>query len=172
VNALHRFRFRRDRRGVTLLEVLAVLAIFAILVAMAAPALNGFISRAKRRAVLDGLATDIYYARMMAVRQGRPVRIEFASTGTTGCGASSGYVSFGGYQIVASEAGGDRALKTVDFSADEKTLCVETNNVANAFGFNSRGILAPISQRTIHALSGGRADSLRISLAGRVLRSY
>jgi Tfp pilus assembly protein FimT len=155
-----------------LLEVLAVLAIFAILVAMAAPALNGFIARTKRRAVLDGLRMDVQYARMMAVRQGRPATLAFDEGVTTGCTPPAGYASYSGYRVVLTGAGPERTLKRVDLSADARGVCLQMNNVGTPFTFNSRGMLTPMSQRTVRVESGGRADALTVNLTGRVLPSY
>lgn len=172
MNAFCRFRFRRDRRGVTLLEVLAVLAIFAILIAMAAPALNGFIARTKRRAVLDGLRMDVQYARMMAVRQGQPSRLVFEATSSSPCTPPTGYAPYEGYRVVVGTAGGERTLKTVDLSSVARGVCLQMNNVGMPFAFNSRGMLTPFSQRTVRVESGGGADALRVNMAGRVLPSY
>lgn len=166
---------RRRARGFTLIEVLTVLALLGILTAMAAPSLVGFVQQSKRRAALDRVATDIAYAKLLAVRTGRRVELRFTGGGPAGCGLPSGFASFSGYRLVVRQEP-ERLVRQVDLAGEVGALCLMSNNVlagqVQPLAFTSRGLAAGVSPRRIRAVTGERADSLRISTIGRVLPSY
>ena len=66
-----------SRSGYTLIELLIVLAIIALLVTAAVPSMTAYMERNRARSALDRITNDIAYARVMAVRSGSRVTIDF-----------------------------------------------------------------------------------------------
>lgn len=63
--------------GVTLIELLTILAIVAVITAGAVPSLGTMIERARLRAVVERLRTDVTLARAEALRRNRTVVLSF-----------------------------------------------------------------------------------------------
>lgn len=171
----------RDRRtdlpapppgGYTLVEVLTTLVVLGILAMLVAPSLGGMTARVKRRAALDRVAGDIAYAKMLAVRSGRPVELRALAAQGAACPAAGGYTPMAGYSLVMIGANAERSVKRVEFAADARGVCVSTSNAGNVLRFNSRGLPSTLASRQFRATSAGRTDSLAVSQAGRVLRWY
>lgn len=175
MNALRGTRFRVSRRGFTLIELVAVLVVLGILASIAVPSLNAWIARTKRQAVLDRIATDVAYAKMLAVRNGRPVEIRFAAHTFPGCELPSDFAGFRGYAVWMM-TNPQREAKQVDLLDEVRGVCLTTNRLTagahNPIVFNSRGLpRAADSPRTIRVLAGGREDAISVNAIGRVLRS-
>lgn len=141
--------------GFTLIELCLVLALFAILAGAAVPSLTGMMSRVRIQGVLGGLSSDLYLARSLAARQNRPLSVRFLPS--DGCADA--------YEIVADDGA---VLRRVTTAASTTGVCLGSN-VARAMHVNSRGMLVG-SPRTIRARSGSSADSVTVSIAGRVYR--
>jgi prepilin-type N-terminal cleavage/methylation domain-containing protein len=168
-------RFRRRAGGFTLIELLSVLVVLGILASIAAPAMNAWIARSKRQAVLDRISTDVAYAKMLATRSGRPVELRFTGHTFPGCELTNGFGGFRGYAVwMLTDP--QREAKRVDLLDDVRGVCLAANNFQGGalapLGFNSRGLPSSgVSPRTIRVRTGTRADSIRINAIGRVLRS-
>jgi type IV fimbrial biogenesis protein FimT len=141
--------------GFTLIELSLVLVLFALLAGMAVPSLSGTLSRARVDAVLSRLSADIFLARSLAARDSRRLLIRFEPA--TGCAAA--------YQIV-SDAGEVLRRTTVD--GDGGGVCL-SSNVSTPMRVNARGLLIG-SPRTLRVVAGAVADSVTVSIVGRLLR--
>lgn len=144
-----------DPSGYTLTELILLLALFALLSALAVPSFSNVLARDRTRAILDRLSGDLYLARSVAVRRAQPITIRFDPP--TGCAAR--------YELV--DVGGE-VLRRVTTDPGDTGVCLESN-VDRAMRVNARGLLVG-SPRTIRASRGEVADSVTISMVGRVYR--
>ncbi|HYJ78603.1 MAG TPA: GspH/FimT family pseudopilin [Longimicrobiaceae bacterium] len=155
------------RSGFTLVEVLAVLAIMGIAAAMAAPSLGAYVRRQRVRGALDLLAGDVQYARMLAVRNGRPAVLRWERAPECAWAGLRG-----GYRYSVGLRGAPPgAAKRATIRPAGGPVCVHMNG-GDSLVFNSRGLLVSFSNRTVWAKEGRVQDSLTISVMGRVLRRY
>lgn len=141
--------------GSTLVELLAALTLLAILAGLAAPALGAELRRARIRTTLDRLTADIYRARAIAVVRGARLTLSFEPP--QGCATA--------YRLARRDDGAVLA----EVRIPQRTGPCLTSNAPQAMSFDTRGMLVG-SPRTIRARIGDQADSLTISIAGRVYR--
>jgi type IV fimbrial biogenesis protein FimT len=147
------------RRGFTLIELLTVLTLAGILAGLLAPSISTFLQRLRMRGVLDRFTTDLYHARMLATRSGERIHLRMEPGGGA-CMQS--------YEIRYAATG--EVLRRVDLTDAASTICLTVSGSAT-LSINSRGM--PVgAARTIRVNSGVHADSLRISIIGRVNRLY
>ncbi|MGL6039618.1 MAG: GspH/FimT family pseudopilin [Deefgea sp.] len=66
--------------GFTLIELMITIAILGIALAIAVPDLMRFVNQSRVKGVAENLAQDLVFARTEAVRLGKPVRLNVAST--------------------------------------------------------------------------------------------
>jgi type II secretion system protein H len=157
------------KAGFTLIELLMVVALVGILAAVVSPALGGVVARAQTSGALNRLTTDLAYARMLAVRGGRSVEVLLVDGGS--CGRPrAGRVLADGYRMTVAESP-PRLLRAVRLNGDAAGVCLESNNDRDIV-FNSRGLLVPFENRTVWARRSRTADSLTISVLGRVARRF
>ncbi len=158
----------RDVRGYTLLELLATLTILGVLASLAAPALGGIVDRVRARAALDRVESDVYWARIQAIRGGRNVTVRFQPD--PGCPATHpNSAAYRSYTILVADAAGPRQLRSVEIPTDRGRVCFEMNRSAELV-FTSRGMLHAGQNRTLWATRGSTTVSLRVSRLGRILR--
>lgn len=143
--------------GYSLIELIVALVLVGIVASTAVPSLASYLQRRRVQTALDRVTADLYFARAAAARLGAPVRVRF--TPIRGCAET--------YQVRT--AGGD-VLRTVRLDLEAPGVCVRSN-VRRDLIIDSRGMLVG-SQRKLRATSGSEADSLSISLVGRVYRWY
>ncbi len=157
------------KAGFTLVELLVVVLLVGVLASLAAPSLGGMVARAQTTGALNRLTTDLAYARMLAVRGGRQVQVLFVDEGSCGL-PRAGRVLADGYRMMV---GGPtpRLLRAVRLNGDAAGVCLESNNDRDIV-FNSRGLLVPFENRTVWARRARTADSLTISVLGRVARRF
>jgi prepilin-type N-terminal cleavage/methylation domain-containing protein len=144
------------RAGFTLIELLTALVIVGVLTSLAAPRFSAQLHRLRVRAALDELAAVIVRARGLAVRRGTRIVVRFRPS--HGCARA---------YVIAEPASGE-VLDSVVLPDPGRNVCVRSNNRRH-LAINSRGVLIG-SPRTIRARAGTQADSLTISIAGRVYR--
>lgn len=155
-------------RGITLIEILVVLVLILILISLASPSLSGMVDRARTRAALDRITTDLFHARMLAVREGERVVLRFEEDpscphGGSGTGTRS-------YRMFV-RGSRPREVKAVDLRTEAAGVCVSTNQ-SDSVSFNSRGLLTGFNNRKIRASRGRAADSMAVSVVGRAYRFY
>lgn len=152
------------RAGFTLVELITAIGILGILVGIAAPSFDGILFRLRSRAILDRVAGDLYHARMLAVRDGRRTAIRFyRRPDRRECHASQ-------YTIVV-RGPPERIVKRVELETPGDALCLQFGR-ADSVVFNSRGLPASINNRKMYVRRGDDADSLTLSMLGRVIRWY
>lgn len=157
-----------DRRGFTLVELLTVVVLVGLLAALVAPSFGGALARVRTRAALDRFAADLYHARVLAVRSGRPVVVRFAASARCPPSAPNRYAA-DRYVVVLRDTP-SREVKRV--ALGEGGICLEATQ-SDSVRFDSRGLLRGLGNRTVFARRGAELrDSLTISRAGRVLRRY
>ena len=161
VNTMSHRSFRRNERGVTLLEAVVVMTIVGILAAIAIPAFT-YVSNANRIAAeVNGLLGDMQFARAEAVKEGQTVTVCVSTNGTS-CSANNtnwqnGWIVFsdvnGNQQV---DNGTDTVLRVQSVFTSSDTF-VANNNVA-AVTFNREGF----------ATGGGIANGAMIALHAKV----
>lgn len=146
---------RAHPAGATLVELLFVLLILGVLLSLAVPSFRAQIQRQRVRAVLDRVTSDLFYARAVAARNQVSVSIRLNPAGA--CVEA--------YEV-RTEAG--RVVRVVRVAEEYPGVCL-TTNAPRELTVNARGLLIG-SPRKLRATSGTQADSLSISIVGRVLR--
>jgi len=127
---------RQQPSGLTLIEMMIVIALMGILLALAAPNIGLFTSGYKLRGAAREAATDLQYARLLAIKENRDFRVTFDSNS---------------YQVVRVSDG--KVVKTRSFSTDYSDI-----NLTNVFiTFDSRGTFDPLKN------SGANTATLTVS---------
>lgn len=155
------------RSGFTMAELLLVVTLIGVLAGLAAPRLSEYNARQRRVAALNRFAGDLYRARMEALRRGNRVELRLSNSGR--CAVPPRGSAGDGWSIVPLRGG--EPLRTVQPGDLGAGVCLATNGDA-ALEITSRGLLAPFENRTVWVRHGSRADTLVVSVLGRVLRRY
>lgn len=146
---------RHPSAGYSLLELLSVLVLLGLLSALAVPSLQAAVQRIRVRGVLHRVGADLYRARALAARSGREVVLRFD-------GDPAGCVR--GWAIEDPAAG--RSLRVVELAREAPGVCVSVSGSAT-LRVNARG-MPNGAARKVRARLGSAADSLSVSLVGRV----
>jgi prepilin-type N-terminal cleavage/methylation domain-containing protein len=144
------------RQGWTLLEVLTVLLLFGILAALAWPRLNTQMMLLRSRSSLDRVVAELYRARMLAVESGTGAQVILHSDGGA-CVRS----------IRIRQQDRDEIARPIAMGPG---VCLRHTG-DSIISYNSRGMLRPPT-RTLHVTAGPVADSVLLSIAGRIRRTY
>lgn len=145
--------------GFSLIEIVIVLVLIGIMISLVVPSLSRYIDRNRTRRALDEVAADVMYARVLAIREGRPTQITF----TSGSGV---------YQIRSDPAGTNQLVKQVNLANEYLGAQFPSGGMAN-LSFNSRGLLTgATSDQYLKVIRGNTRDSAFISPVGRVYRDY
>lgn len=148
----------RTRAGFTLIELLSVLTLVGIVAIFAAPAMTAQVERVRVRTALDLFTSRVAQARMLAVREA--IRVHLRLEPADGCARA----------FVLSLAAGGTVLDSVPLPATYRSVCLRAN-VTQPLVIDSRGMLVG-SPRMIYSRAGEQADSVSVSIAGRVYRWY
>ena len=148
----------RPDRGFSLIEIIMTLAILGVIAGLATPAMIAMIDSIRVRSALDQLTSDIYRTRALAARGGLRLKIRF--TPTSGCADA---------YIIEKATDGAR-IDSVALNSGPAGVCI-SSNVAQSMTIDSRGLLIG-SPRMLYGRSGRQADSISVSIVGRVYRWY
>jgi prepilin-type N-terminal cleavage/methylation domain-containing protein len=151
-----RLHLSRGRNGHTLIELLTVLAVIAIVVSAVAPSMKGYMERNRARGALDRIASDIAYARVLAIRSGSRIVLEF----------------HGSSYDLTEEGVTPRTLRTVSLAQEYPGVTIVPPTTDSRLEFNSRGMLRTAPTGSLIARTGSSSDSASITMAGRVYRAY
>lgn len=150
--------------GFTVIEMIIVIVLIGITAGLAAPSLGGVIDRSNTTRVLDRIAGDIAYTRMLAVRDGNSMAVCLDSQTR--------------YSLRRGRDCSGEIVRTVDLARRHPGLRVEAPGApACADGmpclsFNSRGLRHNATQGTVRVSRGSQSHQLTISGIGRVQRDY
>ena len=150
---------RRERSGTTLLELLVVLVVAGIFAASVVPRLQSYVTALRVRGALDRVAGEIHRARMTAVQRGTTVQLVFGKA-ADGCVTS--------VRIVTKAADGTPQSTSTPLETAGRCLGHSGDSI---LVFNARGMLRPPS-RSVFSIDPTHPDSVLLSIAGRVRRSY
>lgn len=144
--------------GTTLPEILIVLVILSIVSALGIPRLQRTVQSMRTRTALNQVTGEIYRARMVAVESGRPAYLVLRSM--DGCITR--------LQVKSDLDSMDDTIINSDL--DVADLCLRHSG-DSILVFNGRGMLRPPA-RSIFAADLNTPDTVLLSIAGRVRRSY
>ncbi|HET6762248.1 MAG TPA: GspH/FimT family pseudopilin [Longimicrobiaceae bacterium] len=160
---------RLGRGGFTLTELLVVMTIVVVSCALAIPSVTGMMASYRVRGAAMQLSGHLFYARMLAVKSGHPVSVRVVPDArcTPGPRADVAGTSY----VIVLRTQPVREVRTVASGSGGVGACLESNR-SDSIGFDSRGLLRPVGNRTVWLSSGPIRDSISISVAGRVLRRF
>jgi type IV fimbrial biogenesis protein FimT len=130
--------------GLTLMELIITMMVMGILLAAASPLLAQFSSGYRLRGAAREVATDLQFARLLAVKENRSFKVEFTSNS---------------YQVV--RVSDNFVAKSRSFSVDypEVTLAgltITFNSRGNSLASNTITVSNPMGTRNITVVSTGR----------------
>jgi Tfp pilus assembly protein FimT len=128
----------------TLTELIVGMAVLAVLLAIASPLIGQVTSVYKLRAAARELATDLQFARLLAVKENKDFQVV--------CGSKS-------YQVVRASDG--FVSKARDFSVDYPEVSLN----APVITFNSRG---NSSSQTVTVSNSATTKNITVGSTGRV----
>lgn len=144
--------------GFSMIELLTVLVVIGIGSSMAAPALTQYVHESRTQGALDKLVADVSYARLLAIRQGKPSAVRLSSDGS--------------YRIeTRSTAGVWTPVQTVRLRDNYRGVSISGSTMS--LEFSSRGLVTNLGSDVSLKLSTPHAaDSVYVSPAGRVYRNF
>lgn len=155
-----RRRARCAPAGYTLIELVIAVTLLGLLAVVAVPAFDNAVQTARARAVLERFVGDLFLARMTAVRSGQRAELRFEWDEREECVRA--------YELLG-RAGPDSLWLRRESGAGG--VCLAMNNREDVV-FDARGLPASFVARSLWVRVGPRADSLRVSQLGRVVRRY
>lgn len=143
---------KQHPRGATLMEIMAVIAVIGILLVIAALNMGQFSSAYRLRGATREVATDLQYARLLAVKENKDFQVVFSSNS---------------YQVV--RLIDMNVVKSRSFFADYPNVTL--TNVSITFG--SRGTFDPsqnggASSVTVFVSNPAGTKNVLVSYTGRV----
>lgn len=136
--------YRGHRQGFTLMEMMIGIALIGILTVVAVPNIALFSSGYKLRGAAREVATDLQYARLLAVKENRDIRVDFSTNS---------------YQVV--RVSGGTVVKSRSFSSDYSNVTLTNVSIT----FYSRG---NSSANTVTVSIPGRTKNVTVAFTGRV----
>jgi type IV fimbrial biogenesis protein FimT len=165
---------RKPPAGFTLIEVLSVITIAAILMAFAVPSYLSVTNSNRIASEVNGLLSDMQYARSEAIKEGQTVSICSSSNATT----CSGVPVWANGWIIFSDVNGDGAVNGADtiLRAGAPFAAGDTFNANNGMKFvtfNREGFalgLANTTTVTLHAAVPNATTTrcLQITIIGQL----
>jgi len=127
---------RKPAHGFTLIELLTVMTVVGLLVTIGLPAMSDFVADQRVRTTASDLASEISYARSMAIETSRRVYIE--RTGVLWSNGWRVYADINGN--AAYDAGVDTLLKVFDgFASGNVYVCSTVTDFANQIALRPDG---------------------------------
>ncbi|MGH7459327.1 MAG: pilus assembly FimT family protein [Longimicrobiaceae bacterium] len=145
--------------GFTLLEILIALVVLGILVGLAVPRLTSWLERQRIQETMDRVASELFYAKMAAIRTGG--RVSLMLEKEAGCVT--------GLRLV-SDSNPHPPLRSADLTDELSAHCLTITNNLEELEFNSRGLTW--SACTFELVHRGRDYQVAVSMMGNVRRNY
>ena len=130
--------------GFSLVEMLVVIALMGVLLVIAIPNIVQFSSGFKLGGAAREVATDLQYARLLAVKENRDIRVDFSTNS---------------YQVV--RVSGGTVVKSRSFSTDYSNVTLTNVSIT----FYSRG---NSNANTVTVSIPGRTKNVTVAPTGRV----
>jgi Tfp pilus assembly protein FimT len=151
-----------------MVEVLAVLCIVGLVCALAAPRAEAMLARMRVSAAGNLVAGDLALVRMLAVRNGHTAVLVLEPSPDCQVlfhGRRAGFR----YRV---QSRGEPAVpaRVVDLRLAGGRVCMEMNG-PDTLAVNSRGLPRGFNNRTVWVHERGYADSIFLSVVGRVRRT-
>lgn len=147
------YGFVRSRRAFSLIELLLVLGVMSIMLTVVTSSFWALRRNAEVRGGVDRFIARYSLARATAVRMGRTAQLRSDTAG------QRIWVEVQGTTI-----GGVTHFRDVHFRTDRLVLCFDARGLATTGG------TCESPAATVVFTHGGRADTLRTTLVGRVMR--
>jgi prepilin-type N-terminal cleavage/methylation domain-containing protein len=138
---------KRNSSGLTLMELIITLAVIGTLLAIASPLMGQFSSGYRLRGAAREVATDLQFARLLAVKENRDFQVVFGSSS---------------YQVVRVSPW--LVVKSRDFSVDYPEVGLAGITVR----FNSRGNCVSGATTTITVSNPRGTKNITVVSTGRV----
>jgi len=135
---------KEHSKGFTLMELVITLAVLAILLTIATPSLDMFSSAYKLRGAAREVATDLQFARLLAVKENKNIQVAFNPTS---------------YQVVRVSDG--TVAKARNLSTDYPNTTLTNISIT----FDSRG---DSSANTVTVTNPRGAKNITVNSTGRV----
>jgi prepilin-type N-terminal cleavage/methylation domain-containing protein len=148
----------RTRGGFTLVELLVTMVVIGLLASLVVPGFRRLVDGIRVRSALQQLTGDLYHVRLLAVREGRPMQLVMLRD-SAGCVRA--------YRIEASSPPANPTVRQLPALPE---LCLRHSG-DTVVVFNARGMLRPPA-RSFSVTYHGAADSVLVSIAGRIRRAY
>jgi type II secretory pathway pseudopilin PulG len=158
----------RGRNGYTLTELVVVLCIAGLVCALGAPRLEGALAYMRVKSAAGVVAGDLALVRMLAVRNGRTVVLVIEPSPDCTVrfrGRRAGY-----RYRVQGRTRPSVPTRVVDLRLAGGRVCMEMNG-PDTLAVNSRGLPHGFNNRTLWVHEREYADSLFLSVVGRVRRT-
>ena len=139
---------KKNSSGLTIMELILTLAILLILIALASPLLAQFSSGYKLRAAAREVATDLQFARLMAVKQNNSFQLIITNSNS--------------YQVQTPD--GSLVAKSRSFIIDYPDVTLTPMTVT----FNSRGNSTSNAISTITVSNSTGTKNITVGSTGRV----
>lgn len=159
---------RAPGRGFTIIEMLTAMAVLAISLALAAPALSGFVRNNRVRAAQSELVSSLMLARTEAARRGVPVHVEAKASAANG-GLARGWRIWVDADSDGAYDDGEVVLRDVaDLGSSVTITSTRGSDAASGAVFSPRGFLVPLSRvnMNVRDAAGDRAYCVRLEPAG------
>ncbi len=145
------------RAGMTLVELAVVVVIAGVIIMLAIPRYLNLVSYLRSQGAANQLVSDIAYARMTALREGRTTSLTISSTQYTIVVENSDQTVF-------------KTLRTVDVASTYSGTTLTADGGNGRIAFDSRGMLRSNSTAGVTLARGSRSQHLALNATGRVIR--